>query len=70
MRFIELPLALNLAMAYLDPGSGSILIQLIISALVGVGFYVRARWGKIKKFFNKSSSENEHTEVEDDDFDV
>ena len=34
---------------YLDPGSGSILIQLAIAALLGLGVAARASWGTIKK---------------------
>lgn len=40
MHFAPLP--------YLDPGSGSFLIQLLIAALLGVGIAVRASWSKIK----------------------
>jgi hypothetical protein len=36
---------------YLDPGSGSFLIQLLIAALLGIGVAVRASWGKIKAWF-------------------
>lgn len=36
---------------YLDPGSGSFLIQLLIAALLGLGVAVRASWGKIKGWF-------------------
>ncbi len=36
---------------YLDPGSGSFLIQLLIAALLGVGIAARASWGKIKGWF-------------------
>jgi hypothetical protein len=38
-------------LAYLDPGSGSFLIQLLIAALLGVAVAVRASWGKIKRWF-------------------
>ena len=38
-------------MAYLDPGSGSFLIQLAIAALLGLGVALRASWGKIKSWF-------------------
>ena len=38
-------------MAYLDPGSGSFLIQLAIAALLGLGVALRAYWGKIKGWF-------------------
>ena len=34
--------------AYLDPGSGSVIIQILIAALLGVGIALRASWGKIK----------------------
>lgn len=40
-------------MAYLDPGSGSYLIQLIIAGLLGSLFVIRASWGRIKSFFRR-----------------
>ncbi|MEO8357238.1 MAG: hypothetical protein ABI621_15125 [Chloroflexota bacterium] len=43
MHFIPLP--------YLDPGSGSFLIQLLIATLLGLGIAVRASWSKIKGWF-------------------
>jgi len=48
MSQIEINSILNL-IAYLDPGSGSILIQLIISVLIGVGFF-SIKIGEVKKF--------------------
>jgi hypothetical protein len=36
---------------YLDPGSGSILVQLLIAALLGIGVAMRASWGRIKGWF-------------------
>ena len=38
-------------LAYLDPGSGSFLLQLALAALLGLGVAVRASWGKIKGWF-------------------
>jgi len=38
-------------MAYLDPGSGSFLIQILIALFLGGAFAVRAFWGRIKSFF-------------------
>ncbi len=54
--FFELLLAKP--MLYLDPGSGSFLIQLLIAALLGVSVAVRMYWTKIKNLFagNKSDS--------------
>jgi len=51
MHFAPLP--------YLDPGSGSFLIQLLIAALLGLGVAVRASWGKIKGWFGIKSAKNE-----------
>jgi hypothetical protein len=41
------------SLAYLDPGSGSFLIQILIAALLGIGVAIRASWGRIKKLFGK-----------------
>jgi len=45
--------------AYLDPGSGSFIIQLIIASLVGVGFLVRSYWLKITSLFRDTPDESE-----------
>ncbi len=37
------------AYAYIDPASGSLVIQIIIGALVGVGITVKIYWYKIKE---------------------
>jgi hypothetical protein len=34
--------------AYLDPGSGSILLQLLVAGILGGLFVARSFWGKIK----------------------
>jgi len=58
MHFTPLP--------YLDPGSGSILIQIAIAALLGLGVAIRASWGTIKKYFGiKSKSQDEDTDSDD-----
>jgi hypothetical protein len=36
---------------YLDPGSGSYLIQLLIAALVGIGFAIKLYWRRITAAF-------------------
>ena len=55
MHFAPLP--------YLDPGSGSFLIQLLIAALLGMGIALRASWSKIKGWFGIKPKVDE----EDDD---
>ena len=49
-------------LAYLDPGSGSFLIQILIAALLGIGVAIRASWSKIKKFFGKDRVDDENSE--------
>lgn len=39
------------AQAYIDPGSGSILLQLILGGLAGIGVVVKLYWGRIKEKF-------------------
>lgn len=43
--------------AYLDPGSGSFVIQLLFGAIVGGLVVMRAYWSKIRAHFNKSEQE-------------
>jgi len=39
------------AYAYLDPASGSIIIQVLIGALAGIGITLKVYWHKIKEKF-------------------
>lgn len=45
------PVAPVTTFAYLDPGSGSYLLQLLIAGLLGGLFALRMFWGRIKGFF-------------------
>lgn len=49
--------SLNNELAYLDPGSGSFIIQLLLASMVGAAFVIRTYWGKIRAFFNQSPKE-------------
>ncbi len=53
---------------YLDPGSGSILIQLAVAALLGAGLFFRSQWAKIKSLFGGSSAKDEEDTLTEDDF--
>lgn len=44
---------------YLDPGSGSILIQMLIAALLGAGIFIRVQWARIKKWFGIKPQDEE-----------
>jgi len=39
--------------AYIDPGSGSIILQAIIAAFAGAGTAITIYWKKVKLFFSK-----------------
>lgn len=51
---------------YLDPGSGSFLIQLIIAALAGLSIAIGANWAKLKRFLNRNKKKTETDDEEDD----
>lgn len=44
--------------AYLDPGTGSIILQALAAALAAIITTVSVYWLKIKNFFNKFFSQN------------
>tara|TARA_B110000971_G_C19840115_1_gene422130 strand:- start:412 stop:624 length:213 start_codon:yes stop_codon:yes gene_type:complete len=43
----------NKAFAYLDPGTGSIILQALVGAIAAGATYCSMYWQKIKNFFNK-----------------
>jgi hypothetical protein len=47
---------------YLDPGSGSFIIQIVIAALLGIGVAARMSWSKIRGWFGIKSKEDETDE--------
>jgi hypothetical protein len=42
---------------YLDPGSGSVLIQLLLAGLLGAGILLRTSWSRIQKLFRRGKSD-------------
>jgi hypothetical protein len=44
------------ACAYLDPGTGSYVVQVVIAALVGSGFALKIFWRRIADFFRRHFS--------------
>ena len=51
--------------AYLDPGSGSILIQLLLAAILGLGGMFRSQLAKIKNLFGGKASDDEDQDDEE-----
>ena len=44
------------ARAYLDPGTGSYFVQIIIATIAGGGYLLFTSWDRVKKFFTDMSS--------------
>jgi hypothetical protein len=42
--------------AYLDPGTGSYLLQLALAGLLGASYAVKHFWARIKGLFSRSST--------------
>lgn len=64
MTFLATPLAA--IFGYLDPGSGSFLLQLAIATVVGLAVVLRTQWAKIKKFFGGKSETTEDQDSDDE----
>lgn len=48
--------------AYIDPGTGSYVIQILIAAFISIGFAIRIFWKKIKSFILKLFGKAGHAE--------
>ncbi len=46
--------------AYLDPGSGSMMLQLLLAGLTGIGVALRVYWRRIRALFGSSPDEGRH----------
>jgi len=51
---------------YLDPGSGSFLIQILIAVLLGLGVAIRASWGKISGWLGIKPKPEDDDDSDDD----
>ncbi len=45
------------AMAYLDPGTGSMVLQLILGGIAGVMVVMKMYWQKVKDLFRRKEEE-------------
>ena len=45
-----------LVFAYLDPGTGSYLLQLALAGVLGASYAVKHFWSRLKGLFNRSGS--------------
>ena len=52
---------------YLDPGSGSFLIQLLIAAIAGLSIVIGANWNKLKRLLGKKKNKIEPNDDDETD---
>jgi len=58
---------IEVRVAYLDPGTGSLIIQAVVAALAGIVVVVTSYWRKIKALFQRSSRNSEPSDTAPDD---
>lgn len=58
-----------LLLAYLDPGSGSLLIQILLGVSIGAAVAVRAYWQRISYFWQTRVLGREITPLDEDEDD-
>jgi len=42
---------------YIDPGSGSYLVQMIIAGILGALFYFKSLWFRVRSFFTRKKKQ-------------
>jgi hypothetical protein len=52
----------NLISAYIDPGSGSLLLQMILASCAGFVLYFRKTIGKVFQFFKRDRGNTSNPE--------
>jgi hypothetical protein len=46
------------AFAYLDPGTGSVILQVLVAGLLGALFTIKTMWRNIKGFFGRMTGKS------------
>lgn len=54
------------SLLYIDPGSGSYLVQVVVAALLGAAFWIKMSWQRIKAFFSGDKLSEQVREEEKD----
>lgn len=47
------------ALAYIEPGTGGMMVQLLVAGTVGFWVWIRLLWNRIVRFFRRSKAETE-----------
>lgn len=62
MNYLLLAIAFllpNNAFAYIDPGSGSVLLQLLLAGIVGAGMFIKMYWNRFIAIFSGKKNDNQ-----------
>jgi hypothetical protein len=51
------PLALNTLFAYIDPGTGSYILQLALAGVLGAGYALKHYWFRLKRLFTSRADD-------------
>ena len=54
---------LEIRVAYLDPGTGSLILQALVAALAGAVVVITSYWQKIRALFRRSSRDSETSDT-------
>jgi hypothetical protein len=54
---------IEIRIAYLDPGTGSLIIQAVVAVLAGAAVAITSYWQKIKTFFGRNSRNSEPSDT-------
>lgn len=46
-------------LAYIDPGSGSFILQVVVGALLGASVAVKMYWARLRAYFGNRSERND-----------
>jgi len=49
----------TVVVAYLDAGTGSMLLQLLVGGFAGAAVFVKYRWGAVKSWFRREEKTTE-----------
>ena len=57
---------MHILFAYIDPGTGATITQLLLAGTVGIGAIVRLKWNSISALLSRSQAEEPSPDTSDD----
>ena len=63
LSFLYIILSTDTSHAYIDPGSGSMLLQVLIASILGMLTVIQIYWARLPTFFSTQSDPNSSEET-------